>query len=272
MEWKPAMKRCVIFCAGGCEGAELLPGDFVIAADGGLHHCRRLGIQPDEILGDFDSLGSIPEGASVFPVEKDDTDAMLAVKRGLSLGFREFLFYGSLDGPRLDHTVANFQMLMYLADHDAHGTLAGIGQKVTLLRNGSLRFPTGMRGSISVFAMGGGESPDIDIRSDLNSWSGDEIPTEADLTEGAQNLKRLGNKVDIIITHEPPMKIKGFLRLKDKEPVRVTGLNTYFEELGAACEYKHWFFGSMHIDKFISSSHIAVFQHIINAETCEIAK
>lgn len=125
---------------------------------------------------------------------------------------------------------------------------------------------------VSVFAMGGGESPDIDIRSDLNSWSGDEIPTEAELTEGAQNLKRLGNKVDIIITHEPPMKIKGFLRLKDKEPVRVTGLNTYFEELGAACEYKHWFFGSMHIDKFISSSHIAVFQHIINAETCEIAK
>lgn len=54
--------------------------------------------------------------------------------------------------------------------------------------------------------------------------------------------------------------------------MRVTGLNTYFEELGAACEYKHWFFGSMHIDKFISSSHIAVFQHIINAETCEIAK
>ena len=95
---------------------------------------------------------------------------------------------------------------------------------------------------------------------------------EAELTEGAQNLKKLGNKVDIIITHEPPMKIKGFLRLKDKEPVRVTGLNTYFEELGAACEYKHWFFGSMHIDKFISSSHIAVFQHIINAETCEIAK
>ena len=93
-----------------------------------------------------------------------------------------------------------------------------------------------------------------------------------ELTEGAQNLKKLGNKVDIIITHEPPMKIKGFLRLKDKEPVRVTGLNTYFEELGAACEYKHWFFGSMHIDKFISSSHIAVFQHIINAETCEIAK
>ena len=149
------MNRCVIFCAALCEGAELLPGDFVIAADGGLAPCRRLGITPNEILGDFDSLGSIPQGASVFPVEKDDTDAMLAAKRGLCLGFREFLFYGSLDGPRLDHTVANFQMLMYLADHDAHGTLVGILQKVTLLRNGVLRFPAGMTGKISVFAMGG---------------------------------------------------------------------------------------------------------------------
>ena len=155
MERKPAMKRCVIFCAGGCECAEVLPGDFVIAADGGLGHCRRSGITPNEILGDFDSLGEVPEGASVFPVEKDDTDAMLAAKRGLSLGFREFLFYGSLDGPRLDHTVANFQMLLYLADHGAGGTLAGLRQKATLLRNGSLRFPAGMRGNLSVFAMAG---------------------------------------------------------------------------------------------------------------------
>ena len=155
MERKSAMKRCVIFCAALCEGAELLPGDYVIAADGGLDHCRRLGTQPDEILGDFDSLGEIPEGASVFPVEKDDTDAMLAAKRGLSLGFREFLFYGSLDGPRLDHTVANFQMLLYLAEHGARGTLVGLHQRVTLVRNDTLRFPAGMRGNISVFALGG---------------------------------------------------------------------------------------------------------------------
>ena len=149
------MKRCVIFLAAECAGAAVSPGDYVIAADGGLSHCRRLGITPNEILGDFDSLGEIPEGASVFPVEKDDTDAMLAAKRGLSLGFREFLFYGSLDGPRLDHTVANFQMLLYLAEHGARGTLVGIRQRVTLVQNGSLRFPAGMTGNISVFAMGG---------------------------------------------------------------------------------------------------------------------
>ena len=149
------MRRCVIFLAAECAGAAVSPGDYVIAADGGLSHCRRLGITPNEILGDFDSLGEIPEGASVFPVEKDDTDAMLAAKRGLSLGCREFLFYGSLDGPRLDHTVANIQMLIFLADHDARGTLVGLRQRVTLVRNGTLRFPAGMTGNISVFAIGG---------------------------------------------------------------------------------------------------------------------
>lgn len=48
---------------------------------------------------------------------------MLAVKAGLRAGFRRFLLYGALDGPRLDHTVANFQLLHYLTDQDAHGYL-----------------------------------------------------------------------------------------------------------------------------------------------------
>ena len=151
------MKECVIFCAAECDGLArpIGPESFVIAADGGLRHTEKLGLTPDAVLGDFDSLGFCPEGANVFPVEKDDTDAMLAAKRGLSLGFREFLFYGSLDGPRLDHTVANFQMLLYLAEHGARGTLAGLHQRVTLVRNDTLRFPAGMRGNISVFALGG---------------------------------------------------------------------------------------------------------------------
>ena len=157
------MNRCVIFCAAQCAAAELLPGDYVIAADGGLAHCRRLGIVPDEILGDFDSLGELPAGAAVFPVEKDDTDAMLAAKRGLALGFREFVFYGSLDGPRLDHTVANFQTLAYLTDHGATGTLIGLRQRVTLLRNDTLRFPAGMSGNLSVFAFGG-EAKGVTLR------------------------------------------------------------------------------------------------------------
>ena len=150
------MKTCVIFCAA--EFDELIrpiePSDLVIAADGGLRHTRKLGITPDVILGDFDSLGYAPEGANVFPVEKDDTDAMLAVRRGLELGYREFLLYGSLDGPRLDHTVANFQTLQFLCDRGAFGVLAGLHTMAAVVKDGSLSFPAGCEGTVSVFCMG----------------------------------------------------------------------------------------------------------------------
>jgi len=150
------VKKCVIFCAAGFDGlaSPIEPGDTVIAADGGLMHTQSLGITPDVILGDFDSLGFVPEGANVFPVEKDDTDAMLAVRRGLAMGCREFCLYGSLDGKRLDHTVANFQTLQFLADHGAVGYLIGADHMVTVLKNGELSFPEQAEGILSVFCMG----------------------------------------------------------------------------------------------------------------------
>ena len=150
------MGTCVIFCAAGFDGLvkELKKDDYILAADGGLAHVERLGLKPDCILGDFDSLGYEPTGSDVFPVEKDDTDGMLAIKRGLSLGYREFLLYGSLDGPRLDHTVANFSALQYLADRGATGYLVGKDYLVTVVKDGAIRFDENAKGIISVFCMG----------------------------------------------------------------------------------------------------------------------
>ena len=150
------MGKCVIFCAAEFDGLSqaLQRGDFVIAADGGLRHTQKLGLTPDLILGDFDSLGFTPNGANVYPVEKDDTDAMLAVRRGLELGYREFLFYGAVDGPRLDHTVANFQTLQFLADRGAFGYLVGRDSIITVVKDGCLSFPAGCQGTISVFCLG----------------------------------------------------------------------------------------------------------------------
>lgn len=150
------MGKCLIFCAGGFDGLlkEVKQEDYILAADGGLTHVQALGLTPNGILGDFDSLGYVPEGSAVFPVEKDDTDAMLAVKKGLALGCRQFLLYGSLDGPRLDHTVANFQTLQYLADHGAAGYLVGKDYIVTVLKNEAIRFAPAAAGIISVFCMG----------------------------------------------------------------------------------------------------------------------
>lgn len=150
------MRECVIFCAADFAGLArpMAEGTLVVAADGGLRHTQALGLHPDVVLGDFDSLGYTPQGANVFPVEKDDTDSMLAVRLGLKEGCTEFLLYGSLDGPRLDHTVANFQTLQYLADRGAAGYLVGNTTLVTVVKNGKITFPAGKTGTISVFCMG----------------------------------------------------------------------------------------------------------------------
>ena len=159
------MGTCVIFCAAEFDSLirPLQEEDYVIAADGGLRHTEKLNITPHAVLGDFDSLGFTPEGANVFPVEKDDTDAMLAVRQGLSLGYREFLLYGALDGPRLDHAVANFQTLQFLADHGAVGCLVGKDTLVTVVKNSAIRFPQGGEGTISVFCLGS-DAQGVDIR------------------------------------------------------------------------------------------------------------
>ena len=150
------MQTCHIFCAGGFEklACPIADGDYILAADGGLKHLQVLGLQPHGIIGDFDSLGYVPEGAQVFPVEKDDTDSMLAVRKGLELGYRRFVLYGSLDGPRLDHTIANLQTLCFLAQHGARGYLVGLSYMATAISGGQLEFSEEARGVLSLFCFG----------------------------------------------------------------------------------------------------------------------
>ena len=150
------MGRCVIFCAGGFEKLALPieKDDYILAADGGFSHLQKLDLAPNGILGDFDSLGYVPESAQVFPVEKDDTDSMLAVRKGLELGYREFILYGALDGPRLDHTIANLQTLLFLEGQGAKGTLVGLKYLITTVKNGVLKLPKAEAGIVSVFCLG----------------------------------------------------------------------------------------------------------------------
>ena len=149
------MDTCVIFCAGGFDrlAEPIGAGDLLIAADGGLVHMQGLNLTPHILLGDFDSLGYIPEGAQVFPVEKDDTDSMLAIRKGLEKGYRRFVLYGALDGPRLDHTLANLQALCFLAHHGARGYLAGQTTMATVFQNEQAVFAPS-EGIFSLFCLG----------------------------------------------------------------------------------------------------------------------
>ena len=148
--------KCIVFCAAEFDklAQTIEKDDYILAADGGLRHLNALSLKPHAILGDFDSLGYVPTGAEVFPVEKDDTDAMLAVRHGLQRGFREFLIYGGLDGQRLDHTVANYQTLQFLADNGAKGYLIGRDYIVTVIKNEAIRFSKTAEGILSLFCLG----------------------------------------------------------------------------------------------------------------------
>ena len=150
------MNTCIIFGAAEFDrlAEPICPGDFVIAADGGLRHTKTLQIVPHERLGDFHSLGYVPEASTVYPVEKDDPDTMLAVRRGLELGYRRFVIYGGLEGRRLDHTVANFQTLGFLSQQGAVGFLIGKEIICCAVKNAGMRFPREAEGDFSLFCLG----------------------------------------------------------------------------------------------------------------------
>ncbi|MBO4283864.1 MAG: thiamine diphosphokinase [Clostridia bacterium] len=132
------------------------PGDLVIAADSGLEVVRRLGLTPDLVVGDFDSLGKTPTGDNVvtLPVEKDVTDAAAAVSLGRERGYSRFAFFGCTGG-RPDHTFAAYQLLADLAARGERGLLFGDGFTVTAIKDGALSFPALSAGTLSVFSVGG---------------------------------------------------------------------------------------------------------------------
>lgn len=145
---------CYIVGAGDFTDSYLPPKDsFVIAADGGYQYLKDCGIEPDLVVGDFDSLGSVPVHPHVIqhPVMKDDTDMMLAIKTGLNMGYRTFVLNGGLGG-RLDHSIANLQTLAFLAEQGARAFLIGPAQNVAAVRNGALTFHPSCTGTISVFS------------------------------------------------------------------------------------------------------------------------
>ena len=103
--------RCVLVCNGefSSDGFCIHSQDFVIAVDGGYDYIKDL-CRVDLAVGDFDSLGYIPEGIATLrhnPI-KDYTDTYLAFEEAFKRGYDDFVVYGALGG-RLDHTLANLQ-------------------------------------------------------------------------------------------------------------------------------------------------------------------
>ena len=154
------MKTCYIVGAGEFTPRGLSPetGDFVIAADGGLRALEELGIKPDLLIGDLDSLGDypLPDGVPLekHPVEKDDTDTGIALAQGYTLGYRRFVLCGCAGG-RIDHLIANFQSMARWSKLGVSIRLIAPEYDAYALSNGSITLPHRPKGTtVSIFCHG----------------------------------------------------------------------------------------------------------------------
>ena len=151
-------KLCVIFGAGEVHSPRkrFNKDDLIIAADGGYAAVIAAGLEPNVVIGDFDSSEAPPSAAHVIKLnrDKDDTDMLAAVKLGLRRGYRTFVLYGGTGG-RPDHTFANIATLAYLNAYDARGFLIDKDAVATVITDSSFTLPKTARGIVSAFAYGG---------------------------------------------------------------------------------------------------------------------
>jgi thiamine pyrophosphokinase len=115
--------RIIIFANGNLPNLEkaralLRPDDFILCADGGTRHALALGIIPNAIIGDMDSLPSYFQPSTfdgeliLFPKDKNETDLELAIDHALTLQPDQILILAALGG-RMDQTLANIALLSH---------------------------------------------------------------------------------------------------------------------------------------------------------------
>ena len=139
--------KVAIVCSGTVENYDNIKhffddAKFIISVDGGASHLKQMGIEPDILVGDFDSVSSedyfyfVNQGIEVskFPAEKDMTDSELAVELAVSKGADEIVFIGAL-GTRMDHSISNILMLRTLVEKDIKAYIINEKNEIYMCRN-----------------------------------------------------------------------------------------------------------------------------------------
>jgi len=127
--------RAAVVSNGDLGDAEKLrkmlpPFDLVVCSDGGIRHLKALGLQPDILVGDFDSADPslmreyTEKGIPVlrFPSDKDKTDTLIAAETAMERGADSIVLLGAL-GSRWDHSYGNVMILVRLAERGIDGMI-----------------------------------------------------------------------------------------------------------------------------------------------------
>ncbi len=110
------------------------------------------------------------------------------------------------------------------------------------------------------FVFGGGHSQDYEFRCQTTNWWEQEHPTHLEIKNAIHNLAGYENRVDYILTHEPPASLKDCLGVDVFQRLEI---HTFFEDIIRVCQYRKWFFGKCHIDKYIPMKFFAVFDQVL---------
>lgn len=136
------------------------------------------------------------------------------------------------------------------------GKARQIGKRLFYLLRGEIYEIEGKR----IFAMGGGESEDMDIRTPGVSWWPNELPSTEEFSRARENLEKAGNRVDYLVTHECSTTIRDFLQM---DHLHITQLGVFFDEVAQQCAFSRWVFGCYHADKPIPPSYHALYRTIL---------
>lgn len=182
------MKDSIFYIVAAGEKTELnfLPtkGDYVVAVDGGYDYLLSANIKANLVIGDMDSISSVPVHDNIIRLkkEKDDTDTLAAIKIGLEKGYKNFHIYCGMGG-RISHTFANIQCLEYIAKHGGHGYLFGRGQIATVISNDEIVLQKKEHKLVSVFSL----TPKAVVTLEGLKYSGNDIKLTSDYPLGVSN-------------------------------------------------------------------------------------
>lgn len=150
------MKKCIIIGAGVNFGLgfKIEDNDYIIAADAGYKYLQEAGITPHMVVGDFDTLKYVPDHPNIIQLkpEKDITDTWECVTQGFKKGYKEFHLYACMGG-RVEHSIANIQLLTRIAEEGGIGYLYDDNRVLTVIKDSEIEFPSKENGYISVFSL-----------------------------------------------------------------------------------------------------------------------
>ncbi len=150
-----SMKKCYIICGGPetFESVRIDKDSYIICADSGYDKAISADVRPDLVIGDFDSIRSVPKDVKVIkaPVHKDDTDTMLAIKTAISDGYEDITLVSGFSG-RMDHSIANLSALCFMSEQGIKGRVLGDNCNAYYLNKESIILTPEKNRYLSVFS------------------------------------------------------------------------------------------------------------------------